>query len=122
MIDSAELADYLLKGPVLIAFDAEHRNSKSEPVSGLMAELPACQRDVARQWYGPVMATCASRPGQAASVKPRVLSKLADMAALMYTMSVQVPILKAHLKGKWIGGQEWRAGNKKRSELISDYR
>ena len=35
---------------------------------------------------------------------------------------MQVPILKAHLKGKWIGGQEWRAGNKKRSELISDYR
>ena len=35
---------------------------------------------------------------------------------------MQVPILKAHLKGKWICGQEWRAGNKKRSELISDYR
>ena len=35
---------------------------------------------------------------------------------------LQVPILKAHLKGKWIGGWEWRAGNKKRSELISDYR
>ena len=35
---------------------------------------------------------------------------------------MQVPVLKAHLKGKWIGGQEWRAGNKKRSELISDYR
>lgn len=31
-------------------------------------------------------------------------------------------MLKAHLKGKWICGQEWRAGNKKRSELISDYR
>ena len=35
---------------------------------------------------------------------------------------MQVPVLKAHLKGKWIGGQEWRAGYKKRSELISDYR
>ena len=35
---------------------------------------------------------------------------------------MQVPILKAHLKGKWIGGEEWRAGCKKRSELISDYR
>lgn len=33
-----------------------------------------------------------------------------------------VPVLKAHLKGKLIGGQEWRAGNKKRSELITDYR
>ena len=40
----------------------------------------------------------------------------------MYMVAVQVPILKAHLRGKWIGGQEWRAGNKKRSELISDYR
>jgi hypothetical protein len=33
-----------------------------------------------------------------------------------------VSLLKAHLKGKLIHGQEWRAGNKKRSELISDYR
>ena len=35
---------------------------------------------------------------------------------------MQVPMLKAHLKGKWIGSQEWRAGNKKRGELIGDYR
>ena len=34
----------------------------------------------------------------------------------------QVPALKAHLRGKWVGGQEWRPGNKKRSELIDDYR
>ncbi len=34
----------------------------------------------------------------------------------------QVPALKAHLKGKWVGGQEWRPGSKKRSELIDDYR
>ncbi|BDA42917.1 hypothetical protein COCOBI_03-8100 [Coccomyxa sp. Obi] len=33
-----------------------------------------------------------------------------------------VPALKAHLRGKWVGGQEWRPGNKKRSELIDDYR
>lgn len=33
-----------------------------------------------------------------------------------------VPVLKAHLKGKLISGQEWRAGSKKRSELIKDYR
>ena len=58
--------------------------------------------------------------------KPRVHVKPTDSCtwwlALMYMVAVQVPILKAHLRGKWIGGQEWRAGNKKRSELISDYR
>ncbi len=33
-----------------------------------------------------------------------------------------VQLLKAHLKGKVIGGQEWKAGNKKREDLMYDYR
>jgi hypothetical protein len=33
-----------------------------------------------------------------------------------------VPILKQHLKGKLIHGQEWRAGSKKREDLIKDFR
>lgn len=37
-------------------------------------------------------------------------------------LPLQVPILKQHLKGKLIGGQEWRAGSKKRDDLIADFR
>lgn len=33
-----------------------------------------------------------------------------------------VQLLKAHLKGKIIGGQEWKAGNKKKEDLMYDYR
>lgn len=33
-----------------------------------------------------------------------------------------VQLLKAHLRGKIIGGQEWRAGNKKKEDLMYDYR
>ena len=33
-----------------------------------------------------------------------------------------VQLLKAHLKGKLIGGQEWKAGNKKKEDLMYDYR
>ena len=33
-----------------------------------------------------------------------------------------VQLLKAHLKGKVIGGQEWKAGNKKKEDLMYDYR
>ncbi|DBB08621.1 TPA: hypothetical protein ACH3X3_008748 [Trebouxia sp. C0006] len=33
-----------------------------------------------------------------------------------------VQLLKAHLKGKVVGGQEWKAGNKKREDLMYDYR
>lgn len=33
-----------------------------------------------------------------------------------------VQLLKAHLRGKMIGGQEWRAGNKKKEDLMYDYR
>ena len=33
-----------------------------------------------------------------------------------------VQLLKAHLKGKFINGQEWKAGNKKKEDLMYDYR
>lgn len=33
-----------------------------------------------------------------------------------------VQLLKAHLRGKVIGGQEWKAGNKKKEDLMYDYR
>lgn len=33
-----------------------------------------------------------------------------------------VQLLKAHLRGKIIGGQEWKAGNKKKEDLMYDYR
>lgn len=33
-----------------------------------------------------------------------------------------VQLLKTHLKGKLIRGQEWKAGNKKKDDLVSDYR
>ena len=33
-----------------------------------------------------------------------------------------VQLLKAHLKGKFINGQEWKAGNKKKEDFICDYR
>jgi len=33
-----------------------------------------------------------------------------------------VQLLKAHLKGKIIGGLEWKAGNKKKEDLVYDYR
>ena len=33
-----------------------------------------------------------------------------------------VQLLKAHLKGKVIGGQEWKAGSKKKEDLMFDYR
>ena len=33
-----------------------------------------------------------------------------------------VQLLKAHLRGKLIRGQEWKAGNKKKDDLVSDYR
>ncbi|GAB4822357.1 hypothetical protein N2152v2_009403 [Parachlorella kessleri] len=33
-----------------------------------------------------------------------------------------VPILKHYLKGKLIRGQEWRAGSKKREDLVKDFR
>lgn len=33
-----------------------------------------------------------------------------------------VQLLKAHLKGKLIGGQEWKAGSKKKEDLMYDYR
>ncbi|KAL3131725.1 hypothetical protein ABBQ38_007446 [Trebouxia sp. C0009 RCD-2024] len=33
-----------------------------------------------------------------------------------------VQLLKAHLRGKMIGGQEWKAGNKKKEDLMYDYR
>lgn len=33
-----------------------------------------------------------------------------------------VPVLKSHLRGKRVHGQEWRMGTKKREELIEDYR
>lgn len=33
-----------------------------------------------------------------------------------------VQLLKAHLKGKLIAGQEWKAGSKKREDLMFDYR
>lgn len=33
-----------------------------------------------------------------------------------------VPLLKEHLRGKTCGGNPWKPGAKKRSELISDYR
>lgn len=35
---------------------------------------------------------------------------------------VTVPALRAALKGRVVGGQEWRAGAKKRRELLEDYR
>lgn len=37
-------------------------------------------------------------------------------------VKLTVPVLKAHLKGKTVHGQEWRMGSKKREELIEDYR
>lgn len=37
-------------------------------------------------------------------------------------VKLTVPVLKKHLKGKTIGGAEWRMGNKKREDLIEDYR
>ena len=33
-----------------------------------------------------------------------------------------VQLLKAHLKGKFINGQEWKAGTKKKEDLMYDYR
>lgn len=33
-----------------------------------------------------------------------------------------VQLLKAHLRGKFIDGQEWRAGTKKKEDLMYDYR
>ena len=33
-----------------------------------------------------------------------------------------VQLLKTHLRGKLIRGQEWKAGNKKKDDLVSDYR
>ena len=33
-----------------------------------------------------------------------------------------VQLLKTHLRGKLICGQEWKAGNKKKDDLVSDYR
>ena len=39
---------------------------------------------------------------------------------LAHKLTVQ--LLKAHLKGKFIGGQEWKAGNKKKEDLTYDYR
>ena len=37
-------------------------------------------------------------------------------------VKLTVPVLKKHLKGKTICGTEWRMGNKKREDLIEDYR
>jgi len=37
-------------------------------------------------------------------------------------VKLTVPVLKKHLKGKLIYGTEWRMGNKKREDLIEDYR
>lgn len=33
-----------------------------------------------------------------------------------------VPLLKEHLRGKVIGGAEWRPGSKKRDDLVADFR
>ena len=33
-----------------------------------------------------------------------------------------VQLLKAHLRGKIIRGQEWKAGSKKKEDLMCDYR
>ncbi len=33
-----------------------------------------------------------------------------------------VPLLKEHLRGKVIGGVEWRPGSKKRDDLVADFR
>lgn len=37
-------------------------------------------------------------------------------------VKLTVPVLKTHLKGKSIAGSEWKMGNKKREDLIEDYR
>ena len=37
-------------------------------------------------------------------------------------MRLTVPLLKVHLRGKLIGGCEWRQGTKKRDALVQDYR
>ena len=37
-------------------------------------------------------------------------------------VKLTVPVLKTHLKGKLIHGSDWKMGNKKREDLIEDYR
>ena len=37
-------------------------------------------------------------------------------------MLFQVPLLKAHLRGKVVRGEEWRPGSKKREALLQDFR
>lgn len=37
-------------------------------------------------------------------------------------VKLTVPVLKTHLRGKSIHGTEWKMGNKKREDLIEDYR
>ena len=37
-------------------------------------------------------------------------------------VKLTVPLLKEHLRGKLLSGVPWRAGAKKREELIADFR
>ena len=37
-------------------------------------------------------------------------------------VKLTVPVLKQHLRGKTVNGRAWRAGSKKREELLEDYR
>ena len=37
-------------------------------------------------------------------------------------VKLTVPVLKTHLRGKSIHGNEWKMGSKKREDLIEDYR
>lgn len=102
----------------------KHKNLDSTPqlleVTGLVAHACACDaiQDVARAQ--------SEEPGPSgAALEGPVLMAInveRSQQGLDIAHKLTVQLLKAHLKGKFIGGQEWKAGNKKKEDLTYDYR